>query len=91
MKLACTSTSGTPTIYTAFSGKTLYQFSNDTTSTVTIPSFADASITHVDLRIIIGYYGSANSKYIERIKVDTSTASSTNNKKSLNVYFVQPS
>lgn len=66
MRLACNAAAatGTPLLYSEFSGKTLYQFSGDTVSTTTIPVFASATITGADITIILGHYGSARSRYI---------------------------
>jgi hypothetical protein len=91
MRLACNAASvtGTPLLYSQFSGKTLYQFSKDTTTTVSIPSFATASITSAVINIIIGYYGSAKGRYIERVTVSSTTTSTT--EKTLSIRFIEPS
>jgi hypothetical protein len=90
MRLSCNAaTTGTPLLYSEFSGKTLYQFSGDTTHTTTIPAFASATITSADIKIILGHYGSAKSRYIERVTVTTSTSTTT--EKSLNIWFIEPS
>jgi hypothetical protein len=65
MRLACNSAAaGTPLLYSSFSGQTLYPYSQDTASTVSIPAFASATITSADIKIIIGNYGSGQSRYI---------------------------
>ena len=65
MRLSCNAAAtGTPLLFSQFSGQTLYQFSQDTTTTVTIPTFASATITSADIKVIIGHYGSDKSRYI---------------------------
>jgi len=91
MNLFCSSndTSNLPLIYSSFSGQKLNQFSSDNSSSVSIPTFNDPTITSATIQIIVGKYGSNNAKYIERVVSTTSTASSS--QKSLNIVFVQPS
>lgn len=87
MKLSCSlGTNTLPLLFSSFSGKTLNRFSGDTSQTVTIPSFTDVSLTKVELKIVIGAYGSDNARYIERVVVSTSTASSAS--RTLNLRFV---
>ena len=66
MNIFCSSTDTAvvPLIFSSFSGKKIYQFSSDTNSTVSIPSFDDPTITLVTLQIVVGNYGSNNAKYI---------------------------
>lgn len=92
MNIGCTSsdTTNVPLIYSSFSGKKLYQFSSDTTSTVTIPSFNDATLTAVTILIVVGKYGSNDSKYIERV-VLSSTSNAASTTRTLNINFIQPS
>ena len=89
MKLTCSSSSAaTDLLFTSFSGKTLEQFSGDNTHTVSIPTFATGTITAADVTIIVGYYGSDNSRYVERVTVTSSSIAGTELK--LSIRFVQP-
>lgn len=66
INLFCSSSDTTmvPLIFSSFSGTKINQFSSDTASTVAIPSFNDPTITSVTLQIVVGKYGSNDSKYI---------------------------
>lgn len=86
MKLSCSSSSASfPLLYSSFSGKYLLQFSGDSTKKVTVPAIS-ASATSAELKIVIGSYGSAKARYIERVVVSSSAASSS--ERTLNIWFV---
>lgn len=86
MKLSCSNSSTSfPLLYSSFSGQYLLQFSGDSAKKVTVPAIS-ASATSAELKIVIGSYGSAKARYIERVVVSSSTASSS--ERTLNVWFV---
>lgn len=91
MRLSCLCSSCTvvPVLYSTFSGKSIYSYSNDASKTVSFPVISDPSITSLQFNIIIGTYGSGGAKYIERISSSSSTTASS--VRTLNIVFVQPS
>lgn len=89
MRLSCQCAGCTtvPLLYSSISGKSVNSFQGDS-KTIPIPSFSSAANTLVQLTFIVGQYGSEKARYIERVTVSTSSASS--DQRVLNIAFVQP-